>query len=375
MDEEPLLFSAAGREFAAVYTHNARASTLGGQLRDTFLGAHVAGGNAAHRRGGDVRLGGAKLSGAKPDTGEEPVSAGVLGEPVTGRGRALLLLGALVIAFAAAAYTGLIFHQKHRIDALVRQSSLQQLALTDPATGFTCAHCDAASGDLVFEAGTVFLGAAGAGLMPDTYTDECMTCGSDGANEFGADVHRAVPLLQDDYVPLDAAGQTVYAYGHTFQATAGAAADGGLPRAPYFLETSELTLRSGILGLSRFAMGQTCTGATCSTTYDASYTDAPSAGPTAGFPDVCSGTTDATVPANSLYTVHRDMDVATEFVGGAVTLGNTIGTTAGSLTFVHLCACIASPANMGARTQYCTSPFIGAYGGDDTIAGTPVVAA
>jgi len=371
MDEEPLLFSTAGRDFVhatPVHTHNARPNTITGQIRDTFAG------NSAFRRGGDVRLGGPKQAGAKPDTNEELVSAGVFGEPVTRPVWGMLVFGAALIAFLAAAYTGMIFHQEHRINALIKQSSLQHMALTDPVTGFTCAHCDTSTGDLVFEAGTVFLGAAGADLMRPEYADACMTCDETGASTYGADLHRGVPLLQDDHVPQGTNGETVYAYGYTFQTTPGVPEDGSLPRAPYHMEVSDLTLRSGTLGLSRYAMGQTCDGTTCSVTYD---TAIPPSGTTAGFPDVCSGTTEDVIPANSIYTLHRDMADSVLFADMAMTpLGAVIVPTAdGDSTFVHLCTCIVSPVS-STRTQFCTSPLIGAYGGSEgspAVAGTPVV--
>jgi hypothetical protein len=357
MDEEPLLFSTAGRNFAhatPVQTHNARSNTITGQIRDTFAG------NSAYRRGGDVPLSGPKQAGAKPDTNEELVSAGVFGEPVTRPVWLALVVGAALIAFLAAAYTGMIFHQEHRINALIKQSSLQNMALADPVTGFTCAHCDTATGDLVFEGGTVFLGAAGADLMRPEYADACMTCDETGASTYGADLHRGVPLLQDDHVPQGTNGETVYAYGYTFQTTSGVPEDGSLPRAPYHLEVSDLMLRSGILGLSRYATGQACNGTTCSVTYD---TAIPTSSTTAGFPDVCSGTTDATIPANSIYTLHRDMAGSVLFADMAMTplwtiLGNSPTFDA---TFVHLCVCIVRPSST--RTQYCTSPLIGGRGG------------
>lgn len=369
-DTEPLVFSTAGREFMHQHptsTHNARGNTLGDRARAAF-GRGPSGGNGAWRRGQDVPLnGGTKRSGAKNDGLRTPTeSAGVFGEDLSPWASRTMIVCAVILVVVAATYTGFIVRQRHRISKFTSQVALPQLALRDPVTGLVCATCDTGTGDIVIADGTVFLGADGTPLMPDAFTDECMTCSSDA----GADLHRAVKLMQDEHVPTDTNGATVYPYGHAFQTSTGAAEDGGEPRQPYYMRTTSLDVRTGIMSFSRYAMGQSCPGTTCSVTYE-QVTDAVFAGPTTGFPDMCSGTTDATMPENSMYLIHRDMAASVEFVtGGMDTLGFT--TDNFDSTFVHLCACIVSPIGP-ARTQYCTSPFIGSYGGSYNEPGFPVV--
>ncbi len=362
-DDQQPLFSSLGRELSQP-THNARPNTLTGRIREAVTPAQ---GNRAHRDR-DVSLGAQKQSGARNEADAPLVSAGMIGESLTQGMWWVWVLSAVGITLLAAVYTGFIFHQRHKINGLVAQVSLQQLVLSDAETGFVCAHCDTATGDIIVDAGTVFLGAGSVALMPDTYTDDCMTCSA--ASGIGADLHRAVPLMQDDDIPLDTDGQTVYPYGHTFQTATGPLEDGSEPRAPYFLRTNDLTVGAGIISMARFAMGQTCAGASCSVTYDSTYTDAPGATPSTGFPDVCSGTTDASIPENSLYFIHRDMASTVLFVDGMTELGDVIFNGQGT-TFVHLCTCVVSPATTD-RTQYCTSPFVGATQGDFFTDGLPV---
>jgi hypothetical protein len=311
-----------------------------------------------------------KTAGGKADAPASsiPEGAGVFGADASNSYRVVMLTIALAIVVVSSIYVGFLTHQRHEIEKQRSYASYGDLALRDPSTGLLCAQCDTSTGDIRIAAGTIFLGTGGVDLMPNTYTDSCMTCSSDVGSIYGLTAHNGIPLVQDDYVPLDTSGNTIYNYGHTMQAASGVAEDGGLPRLPHQIRTSQLNVRSGIVHFDRFAMGQECVGATCDTTYQV-LTNAPTAGRTTGFPDLCSGTT-STIPDNSLYFVHRDIDAAAEFVGGATTLGDT--TDGNALTFSHICTCI-TPPSASARVQFCSTPLIGAFGGDYGTPGSPVV--
>lgn len=334
--------------------------------RDDYFDEHV---GVTHNAKRASRFPSSKQSGGKADeaTSIIPPGAGVYGEDVGNAYRAAILLMSVAIVAVASVYVGLTVHQMHHIDKQSKSASYSDLALRDPVTGMLCAQCDTSSGDIRIAAGAVFLGTGNVDIMPDGYTDSCMTCASDTGGIYGMDLHNNVPLVQDDYVPLGTTGQTVYKYGHTMQAASGVSEDGGLPRLPYQIQTNQLDVRAGIVHFDRFAMGQSCPGTTCDTAYDA-LTNSPTAGTTVGFPDLCSGTT-STIPLNSLYFVHRDMGVDVEFVDGT-RLGAT--TDENAITFSHICTCITPPSTVS-RIQYCTAALIGAFGGDYATLGTPVV--
>lgn len=310
-----------------------------------------------------------KHSGAKPEmnSATKIKDASGLSADTIELYRAAVLSVALIVTVVAVIYVGLLVHQQHKIEKQRALASYSALVLRDSSTGRMCAQCDTSTGDIRIAAGTIFLGTSGAEVMPDSYTDSCMSCAGDTGSIYGLTTHNGVPLVQDDYVPLTTNGKSIYNYGHTMQAANGVAEDGGLPRSPYQIRASEFNVRTGIVHFERFTMGQECIGATCNTAYEA-LTNAPTAGRTMGFPDLCSATT--IIPLNSVYLVHRDMDAATEFVGGVTTLGDT--TDGNALTFSHICTCITPPST-NTRVQFCTGPLIGAVGGDLNTSGFQVV--
>lgn len=341
-------------------TYSARPKSFAGRAQDAVAGTFQRSGPSSRKY--------SKVAGAKNDATSELMDAGVLGGKMSRNSWIMVMFLTVALVAVSATYTGFVIHQKHKISSLVSKVSLPQLSLRDPETGLICAQCDTSTGDIVVSAGTVFLGDDGASIMPTDYADSCMSCGEDVDGQYGLDLHNSIPFVQDDFVPVDVDGATVYTYGHTMRTATGVAEDGGLPRSPYSLQTTLLDVRSGSMHFSRFGMGQTCGGSTCPTSYEA-LTDTPTSGTTTGFPDLCSGTT-TSIPENSMYFVHRDMDENVEFVGGFATLGDT--TNGQDMTFVHLCACIVDPVST-LRAQYCTQPFIGAYGGDYANPGTPLV--